>query len=114
MRKLVLKQGLSYAAKGISCKKEIPFDVNDEMAERLLATGRFEEQCSMAGVEDNSAEEVQALSADDIADLKKPELEALAVEHNIDISDCRNNDERIERICGVLGLASLTKMGLEE
>ena len=43
MRRLELKQGLSYAVKGFSCVREVPFHVDDMMAERLLATGRFVE-----------------------------------------------------------------------
>ncbi len=53
------------------------------------------------------------LSADGIAKMKKAELEALAAEKQIDISDCGNNGERVSKICGVLGLASTVQMGLE-
>lgn len=56
----------------------------------------------------------QELSADGIAKLKKAELEALAAGKNIDISDCGNNGERVEKICGALGLVSMAQMGLED
>lgn len=172
MRKLELKQGLSYAVKGFSCVKEVPFHVDDEMAEKLLATGRFAElqyandrESDIADVDDflnlfgdtgsetednspkmqelaNETEDItpemqdfrnevedsspkpiditngqqseKVLSADSISRMKKPELEALAAEKNINISDCNNNDERAAKICGVLGLASLVQMGLED
>lgn len=186
MRKLELKQGLSYAVKGYSCVKGVPFHIEDEMAERLLATGRFVElqyandrEADIADVDDflnlfsdtgsetednspkmqelaNETEDItpemqdfrnevenisskmqdfrnevedsspkpvdiangqqpeKVLSADSISRMKKPELEALAAEKNINISDCNNNDERAARICGVLGLASLVQMGLED
>ena len=172
MRRLELKQGLSYAVKGYSCVKGVPFHIEDEMAERLLATGRFEElqyaddsgtdiadvddfmklfgstgsetednspkmqelaneteditpemQDFRNEVEDSSPKPVDVangqqpeivLSADSISRMKKPELEALAAEKNINISDCNNNDERAARICGMLGLASFAQMGLED
>lgn len=171
MRRLELKQGLSYAVKGFSCVREVPFPVDDMMAERLLATGRFVElqytddtDSDIADIdaflklfgntgneiedtssemkepenetedsssetrdlrneaEDSSPKPVdiangqqpeKVLSADSISRMKKPELEALAAEKNINISDCNNNDERAAKICGVLGLASLVQMGLE-
>ncbi len=186
MRRLELKQGLSYAVKGFSCVREVPFLVDDMMAERLLATRRFVELQytddtdsdiedvdaflklfgdTRSETEDNSPKmqepedetedtttemrelrneveditlEMQdfrneaedsspkpvdiangqqsekVLSADSISRMKKPELEALAAEKNINISDCNNNDERAAKICGVLGLASLVQMGLED
>ena len=166
MKKLKLIQGLSYAVRGFSCVKGVPFNIEDNIAERLLSTGRFEELQSVSAdnneIEDdvepdwndtltnrndvkpdwndsmtnrndvkpdwNDTEKADAapnhegvslpiereLSADAIAKLKKAELEALAAERNIDISDCNNNNERAGRICGMLGLASTVQMGLED
>ncbi|EOS22024.1 MAG: hypothetical protein K1W27_07000 [Lachnospiraceae bacterium] len=170
MRRLKLIQGLSYAVRGFSCALGVPFGVEDDLAERLLFTGRFEE---LPCVPDNDDMEDKAentlldyldsfgenedklgdatsdmdsgmtngidmtpdmdntektgvvpdndkqfsereLSADGIAKMKKAELEALAAEKQIDISDCSNNDERAAKICGVLGLASTVQMGLED
>lgn len=42
MRKVCLKTGLSYVAKGISCRKGKVMDVEDDVAEKLMKTGRFE------------------------------------------------------------------------
>ena len=152
MKKLKLIQGLSYAVRGFSCVKGVPFNIEDNIAERLLSTGRFEELQSVSAdnneIEDdvepdwndtmtnrndvkpdwNDTEKADVapnhegvsqpiereLSADAIAKLKKAELEALAAERNIDISDCNNNNERAARICGMLGLASTVQMGLED
>lgn len=113
MKKLELKQGLSYAMRGFSCVRGVPFDVADDIAEKLLSTGRFEEL--QGGINDETEYiPEKELSADDIAKLRKPELEKLAAEKNIDISGCANNDARVEKICGMLGLASMAQMGLED
>ncbi len=135
MRRLKLIQGLSYAVRGFSCTSGVPFDAEDDIAGRLLSTGRFEElQCVSAGNDepgdktgdgtddgtsvwmDLSGKELSGkeLSADGISRLKKAELEALAAEKGIDISDCANNDARAAKICGALGLASMVQMGLED
>ena len=41
MKRLKLNQGLSYTTKGFSCIKGAPFDAEDDLAEKLLGTGRF-------------------------------------------------------------------------
>lgn len=110
MRNLELIKGLSYSMKGFSCIKGNPVSVEDDVAEKLLATGRFEEAAVAAVVSEGERE----VSADDIAAMKKDDLIAFAAVHDIDISDCKNNEERIERIQGVLGLASFAQMGLED
>lgn len=114
MRRLKLIQGLSYAVRGFSCALGVPFDVGEDFAKRLLSTGRFEELQSVSADNNVSLPIERELSADAIAKLKKAELEALAAERNIDISDCNNNNERAARICGMLGLASTVQMGLED
>lgn len=130
MRRMKLIQGLSYAVRGFSCTSGVPFDVEDDIAGRLLSTGRFEElQCVSAGNDDPGDKtgdgtddgtsgwmdlSGKELSADGISRLKKAELEALAAEKGIDISDCANNDARAAKICGALGLASMVQMGLED
>ena len=110
MKRLKLNQGLSYPTKGFSCIKGAPFDAEDDLAEKLLGTGRFEEISEPALDTDLEAKEI---SADDIGRMKKDELIALAEKYGINIEDCRNNDERAERIQGFLGLSSFAKMGLE-
>ncbi len=152
MRRLKLIQGLSYAVRGFSCALGVPFDVEDDLAERLLFTGRFEklpcvpdnddiedklgdmtpdmdngmtngidmtpdmDNTEKAGVVPDNDKQLseRELSADGIAKMKKAELEALAAKKQIDISDCSNNNERADKICGVLGLASTVQMGLED
>lgn len=111
MKRLMLNQGLSYAMKGFSCVKGAPFDAEDDLAAKLLGTGRFEEISEP--VPDAGSEE-RGLSADDIARMKKDELIALAEKHGVNIEDCRNNDERAGRIQGFLGLSSFAQMGLED
>ena len=53
MKRLSLNTGLSYSIRGFSCVKGEPFEVEDGLAEQLLATGRFDEQT----VIDNPADE---------------------------------------------------------
>lgn len=117
MKNLILVKGRTYTRKGFTCSNGTPFFVDDELAESLLATGRFEnipiEENDGEQASDN-AEEPSLPSADDIAKMKKDELIAFAAEHDIDISDCNTNKEKIERIQGVLGVASFTSMGLED
>ena len=54
MKRLSLNTGLSYSIRGFSCVKGEPFEVEDGLAEQLLATGRFDEQPVIA----NPAEEL--------------------------------------------------------
>jgi ABC-type Zn2+ transport system substrate-binding protein/surface adhesin len=54
------------------------------------------------------------LTAEKVAAMNKTELTALAAKEGIDISSCKNNEERIERIKGALGLVSFADLGLEE
>ena len=112
MKRLTLIKGLSYTARGFSCEKGKPFDVSDEEAAKMMKTGRFKEVEEILP-DDDAAPDVP-LSADAINAMKKDELVALAEEKGIDISDCKNNEERAEKICGVLGLASTISLGLEE
>ncbi len=54
------------------------------------------------------------LTAKLIEKMKKDELITLAAEKDIDIKDCNNNEERIEKIKEALGLASFGSLGFEE
>lgn len=112
MKRLKLVQGLSYAMKGFSCVKGALVDVGDDLAEKLLETGRFEDESGLEPAPDEGGEKEEP-SADDIARMKNDELIALAKERGINIGDCKNKDERIERIQGALGLVSFVQMGLE-
>lgn len=110
MKRLKLNKGLSFAMKGFSCTKGKSFEVEDNMAEKLLKTGRFEE---VSEPMPNEGSESKKLSAEDISGMKKDELIALAEEYGINIEDCKNNNERAERIQGALGLTNFTQMGME-
>ena len=85
MKKLVLNKGLSYSVRGFSCYKGKPFLIDDEMAEKLLRTGRFKEleivEVDSSDVEDNQGVE---LSAEVIEKMRKDELITLAKEKEID------------------------------
>lgn len=131
MKKLVLKTGLSYSTKDLKCIKGSPFVIDDEKAEALLATGRFEEIPAATGddvpfemggmsVDNvvtpamNDADRGGAvLSADAVAGMKKAELAELAAAKGIDISDCKNKEDIVNRINGAMGLASMVQMGME-
>lgn len=111
MKRLELIKGLSYTARGFSCEKGKPFEVSDEEAAKMLKTGRFKKLEDVLPV--SNEEPGALLSADAVNAMKKDELLALAEEKGIDISECKNNEERAEKICGMLGLASTVQLGLE-
>ena len=54
------------------------------------------------------------LTAELVDKMKKDELIALAAEKDIDIKDCNNNEERMEKIKEALGLVSYGSIGFEE
>lgn len=146
MKRLKLIKGLSFCMMNFSCNKGKSFCVDDEKAEELLATGRFEmlgvvgespkteekgepgKSQSPApedsqnpqndnmddGEELGKADDGAELTADFIEKMKKDELITLAAEKGIDIKDCNNNEERIERIKEALGLVSFGSLGFEE
>lgn len=103
MKKICLKVGLSYAAKGFSCIKGIPVDVEDGVAERLMRTGRF-------GIADTVPDSESA----DISSMKKDELIAFAEAHGIDLEGCKNNNERIERIQSEISVKEFVQIPAEE
>ena len=137
MKRLKLIRGLSFYMMNFSCKKGEPFCVDDEKAEELLSTGRFE----MLGVvgespktegngkpdknqslipddsqnpKNDNTDDDGELTAELIDKMKKDELIALAAEKDIDIKDCNNNEERMEKIKEALGLVSYGSIGFEE
>lgn len=109
MKKLVLNKGLSYSVRGFSCYKGKPFLIDDEMAEKLLRTGRFKKlemvEVDSSDVEDNQGVE---LSAEAIEKMRKDELITLAKEKEIDLTGCEKKEEIVERIKGVLGFVNMT------
>ncbi len=146
MKRLKLTKGLSFSMMNFSCKKGKPFCVDDEKAEKLFSTGRFEmlgvvgeslktegnggpdknqspvlddsQNLQSDNLDDNEeprkSDDGAELTAESIEKMKKDELIALAAEKNIDIKDCNNNDERIERIKETLGLATFGSLSFEE
>jgi len=123
MKRLSLNTGLSYSIRGFSCVKGEPFEVEDGLAEQLLATGRFDEQPVIA----NPAEELDTdntgtgaeagvedgLTASKVSHMRNADLLALAEEKNISLEGCSKHDEYVERINGALGLVDFSKLGLE-
>lgn len=124
-----LVKGLSYTMPSGSYKKGKTVTVSDEVGNKLLKTGRFEEVKEeditgdelIAPAAENSGEDNTntgsnnnadgtELSAEAIDKLKKDELIALAAEKGIDISECSNNEERAERIKGALGLVNMAQL----
>lgn len=139
MKRLSLNTGLSYSIRGFSCVKGEPFEVEDGLAEQLLATGRFDEQPVIAnpaeesdtdnpgtGGEDEEPEAPEngagagagagvedGLTASKVSHMRNADLLALAEEKNISLEGCSKHDEYVERINGVLGLVDFSKLGLE-
>ncbi len=137
MKRLKLIKGLSFCMINFSCKKGEPFCVDDEKAEELLSTGRFE----MLGVvgeglkteedgkpdknkslvpeepqnpKNDNTEDGGELTEELLDKMKKDELIALAAEKGIDIKDCNNNEERLEKIKEALGFVSFGSVDFEE
>jgi len=121
MKRLCLQKGISYIARGHSFANGIPVDVDDNTAGMLMATGRFVEvavtevkgegtvevpfpkedtemQLEFSDTQMLSVSEtvLTELTAKGIDDMKMPELIALAEAKDIDISGCKNNEERKE------------------
>lgn len=137
MKRLSLNTGLSYSIRGFSCVKGEPFEVEDGLAEQLLATGRFDEQPVIAnpaeeldtdntgtGAEDEEPEAPEngagaeagvedGLIASKVSHMRNADLLALAEEKNISLEGCSKHDEYVERINGALGLVDFSKLGLE-
>ena len=125
MKKVCLKVGLSYATRGFSCVKGSSCIVDDNIAAKLLKTGRFEiadvELIAPAPVA--SVPEPMALvsepadsplKAANITSMKKDELIAFAEAHGINIEDCKNNEERIQRIQSEMDLGVFVRLASEE
>lgn len=111
MKKVRLKAGLSYVAMNFSCVRGSPVCVEDGIAAKLMKTGRFE----IADTEPVEPEfESPAGKHVSITSMKKDELLAFAEAHDIDIGDCKNNDERVRRIQNEIGLNGFAQMIVEE
>lgn len=116
MKKVELLKGRSYMGNGIKAVRGKVLLVDDEKAKGLLQTGLFRiSDVSVQGVENepekwNREEALQSLSDLSSASFKRmnfermktAELEAFASKHEIDISGCRNNAERIELIKAII------------
>jgi hypothetical protein len=125
MKKVCLKVGLSYATRGFSCVKGSSCIVDDTIAAKIQKTGRFE----IADVEFIAPEPVASvpepmalvsepadspLKAANITSMKKDELIAFAEAHGINIEDCKNNEERIQRIQSEMDLGVFVRLASEE
>lgn len=92
MKRLELIKGLSYSTRTFSAKKAVPFDAEDDVAEKLMETGRFKE---IESIPDPTEEKP-------LDKMKTAELEAFAAEKGIDISGCKSNAVRVEAIKAAL------------
>ena len=92
MKKLVLKNSLSYAQRGVKCVKGIPVSVADDVAKDLMATGQFEE------VPENAPENGEPA----FENMKAEDLTKYADLHGIDLKGCKTNKDRIKKIKGAL------------
>lgn len=108
MKKVRLKAGLSYVAMNFSCVRGSPVCVEDGIAEKLMKTGRFEIADTEPEFESPAGKHVS------ITSMKKDELLAFAEAHDIDIGDCKNNDERVRRIQNEIDLNGFAQMIAEE
>lgn len=88
MKKLVLKNSLSYAKRGVKCVKGIPVSVADDVAKDLMATGQFEE------VPENAPENGEPV----FENMKAEDLTKYADLHGIDLKGCKTNKDRIKKI----------------
>lgn len=136
MKKLSLIKGLSYSLRGFSCVKGKPFEVEDELAEQLIGTGRFEEMAMEMSEEDvtppagtdpaippttppadldhdGKQKQDDELTASKVAKLRNEELLALAEEKNISLDGCTKHDEYVKRINEALNLVDFASLGLE-
>lgn len=120
MRKLELIKGLSYSMKRFSAIKGEPFSVEDEKADQLMKTGRFKEivdEVKEDVVNQEEAPDNAENSPHDekpIEKMKKEELVEYAEKNGIDISACKNNEERIATIKAAMSDDEEAKVGFEE
>lgn len=107
--KVRLLKGLSYTTPSFSCRKGEEINISDEIGADLVKSGRFEEVISKEPIkgDNGSNEDDGKIFAESIDKMKMPELIALAEEKGIDISDCKNNEERAEKIKDTLGLLDM-------
>lgn len=92
MKKLVLKNSLSYSKRGVKYVRGVPVSVADDVAEDLMATGQFEK------VPENAPENGEP----DFENMKAEELTKYADLHGIDLKGCKTNKDRIKKIKEVL------------
>lgn len=113
MKKICLKTGISYIAKGISCRKGKVVEVEDDVAARLVKTGRFEIVDTVPVDTDTESAPPEDKSAN-IASMKKDELIAFAEAQGIDVADCKNNEERIRKIQSEMDIKAFARLASEE
>ena len=91
MKKLELIKGLSYSTMLFTAKKGASFIAENDLAERLLQTGKFK-------LIEEIPEEKVIIAAKNLDDMKKDELISYASEHGIDVAACKTNEDRISVI----------------
>lgn len=93
MKKLQLMKGLSYSTMKVSAVKGVPFSIEDDVAEILMKTGRFEE---MPEEDDTVAGEIEAFKR--FADMTKAELETFAATNAIDLWGCKSKADMLAKV----------------
>ena len=86
-------------------------EVGDDVAARLLKTGRFEIVDSEPVASESAA---PAGKSANITSMKKEELITFAEAQGIDVSDCKNNEERIQRIQSGMDINVFARLASEE
>lgn len=97
MKRLILVKGRSYSTKRYTAWKGIPFEMEEEAADLLLKTGRFQEiPVEMKGEADDAVKE-DGLPRN-FFDMTKSELESFAVANDIDLRGCKTKGEILAKL----------------
>lgn len=105
MKKLQLMKGLSYSTMKVSAVKGVPFSIEDDVAEILMKTGRFEE---MPEEDDTVVGGTEAPKH--FADMTKAELETFAAANNIDLRGCKSKADMLAKASTFAGNAAEGKI----
>lgn len=125
MQRIELVRGRSYWGHGVKAVKGKPFSVADEKATELVATGSFKvvegdedtdsdintANQNVSTGESNSDEEASDTEEKPLGKMSKDELIAYAGSLGIDVSECKNNGERVALIKEVLEKEETTGEG---
>lgn len=94
---LKLVKGRSYTMNGFSCNRDVPFSIEDDKADILLKSGRFEQLDEIENSDDD-VDDGSDKEPSDIDSMKVEELRKYASENEIDITGLKKKDEILEVI----------------